>query len=62
MPVKHIELKTTIGWIAVEFATDYQGPQRMNPNDFVDPLIYSLVLQASHGFYFSCSGKYLNIY
>ncbi len=33
---------STVGWIAMEFCTDIHGFQRMNPNDFGDPLTFPL--------------------
>lgn len=31
-----------IGWIVMIFCKDIHGPQKLNPNDFDDPLTISL--------------------
>ena len=35
--------RTTMGWIAMKFATEIHRSQRMYPNDFLDPLTFYLV-------------------
>ncbi len=38
-----LNISTTIAWIGIKFCTDFHGSQRMNPNDFGDPMTFPLV-------------------
>ena len=38
-----VNIRTTIQWFAIQFLTNCDVPQRMNPSDFADPLIFCLV-------------------
>lgn len=37
-----VQTLKTIKWIAMELYKDIYGPQRINPNNFGDPLTFSL--------------------
>lgn len=41
-----LEIKTS-GWINIKFDRDINGPQRLNPNDFGDPLTFLLAPPAA---------------
>ncbi len=47
-------ISTTFGWIALKFCTDIHGAQRINPNDFGDPLTFPLAPPAGITYHLSC--------
>ncbi len=53
-----VRSRLTVGWIGTKICTDTFVPQRMNPNDFGDPLTFPLV--SPQGSYLWFWVKYLN--